>query len=385
MTREETYVLAAIRAVVNRTSPPNPPEGLDWETAARLAVKHSVGNLFCYAIEGMDCVPPELLKRLVEYKKKAILREAIQETELSLLRVALNQAKIQFMPLKGILLKQFYPKPDMRMMGDIDILFDETRAEDVREILVGMGYTVKAFANGTSPDVYYKQPIMNLELHRTLLNRPKEWVSSFADAWARANRKNEFEFEMTPEDYYVFLMAHLIKHYVGYGTGIRSILDIWVCKTACAYDREQVLSRFEELGVSEFAKNIENLADAWFGNGTLTPLLEEIGNFVLMSGTYGERLTKIMACTADTGAAKSEYFFRRLFLSRKEMEHGYPILKKAPFLLPVCWLYRLGKKAFRRDVLTREMQLLGNVDGEKASALQDLHKRAGIKESMFED
>lgn len=385
MTREERYVIAAIRAVVNQETPPKAPSDLDWNGAARLAVKHSVGNLFCYAVEQMEEIPQEVLTRLVEYKKKAVLREATQEIELSILRKKFNEAGIHFMPLKGILLKSHYPKPDMRMMGDIDILFDVTRADDVREIMQGMGYTACKFETSGGTDVYQKPPIMNLELHRALLSRPKEWVPHFSDAWDRAIQKDGCEYTMTPEDYYVFLIAHLLKHYVGYGTGIRSVLDVWVCRSTMEFDEEVLNARFEALGITEFVKNIEALSRVWFGKDETTPLLDEMGDFIIMSGVYGEKLTGIMARTVATDSAKSEYFFRRLFLTREAMMDEYPILKKHPAMLPLCWVSRLGRRAFRKGTITREMQVMQTVDGDKASALQSLHKRVGIKESMFQE
>lgn len=385
MTREERYVIAAVRAVVNQVTPPQAPPDLDWEGAARLAVKHSVGNLFCYAVEKMEEVPRDILAKLVEYKKKAILREATQEIEISIVRKKFNAAGIRFMPLKGILLKNCYPKPDMRMMGDIDILFDESRAEDVREILQGMGYTACKYETLGSVDVYQKPPIMNLELHRTLLIRPKEWEPFFSDVWERAVQKDGSEYTMTAEDYYVFLIAHLLKHYVGYGTGIRSVLDVWVCRNAMKLDENVLKARFEALGITEFVKNIESLSRVWFGEEESTPLLDEMGDFIIMSGVYGEKLTAVMASTVATDSAKSEYFFRRLFLKREVLVEEFPILEKHPALTPLCWVSRIAKRAFKKDIIMREMKMMQSVDGDKASALQNLHKRAGIKESMFQE
>lgn len=385
MTREAAYVIAAIAAVVNRTQTPTPPDGLDWVAAARLAVKHSVGNLFCYAIEGFSDVPEEVRGKLIELKRKAILREATQETELSLIRAKFTEKNIRFLPLKGIMLKTYYPKPDMRMMGDIDILFDPSRDHEVRDILLGMGYSAEEFDNGVSPDVYYKRPIMNIELHRELLSRPQEWKPHFADVWERVVSCGACEFAMTPEEFYVFLMAHLVKHYVGYGTGIRSVLDLWVYRNGQKLDEAVVARRFEDLGITEFVQNIEALSAVWFGGAEHTPLTDEMGEFVLDSGTYGERLTAVMAKTEATGSAKREYFFRRLFLNREMMEYGYPILKKAPVLLPACWVIRWCKKLLRRDVVTRELHMLNAVDGEKAKKLQEFHRRAGLKESFYQE
>ncbi len=384
MTREQTYVVAAISAVVNQVPSPQPPAGLDWVTAARFAVKHSVGNLFCYAIEGFDSVPEDVRKKLIENKQKAILREATQEIELSILRGKLNAENIKFMPLKGIILKAFYPKPDMRMMGDIDILFDPSRGETVRDILVGMGYTVKEFGNGVT-DVYWKYPIMNLELHCMLLQSPKEWQKSFADVWERAVPIGGCEYTQTPEEFYVYLMAHLVKHYIGCGTGIRSVLDLWVCRNRQDLNEDVIAARFEELGITEFAQNIEALSAVWFGGKESTPLLDEMAEYVASNGTFGDRLTAAMTKTTDTESAKRDYFLRRLFLNREMMEYAYPVLKRAPVMLPLCWAHRFGKKLFRKGLISRELRILNEVDGEKAKGLQDFHKRAGLRESIFQE
>ena len=149
------------------------------------------------------------------------------------------------------------------------------------------------------------------------------------------------------------------------------------------FDEAVLRERFELLGVTEFVKNIEALSKVWFGGEDSTQLLDEMGDFILMSGTYGERIHAVMMRTSTTDAAKGEYFFRRLFLKREAMVDEYPVLKKHPALLPICWASRIAKRAFKKGTLSREMQMMQTVDGEKASALQELHKRVGIKESMF--
>ena len=48
--------------------------------------------------------------------------------ELNCLTEALNQAEMPFIPLKGSILRQYYPEPWMRTSCDIDIL---VREEDI--------------------------------------------------------------------------------------------------------------------------------------------------------------------------------------------------------------------------------------------------------------
>ncbi|MBQ3055756.1 MAG: nucleotidyltransferase family protein [Oscillospiraceae bacterium] len=377
MTREAEYLIRCVSAVMHQTSAPTPPEGLDWKDLTRLAAQQSMANLLCYAVEGLE-LPPEVAEKLRELKNKAILREATQEMELRAIRAAFSEKGIRFMPLKGVFLKTLYPRPDLRVMSDIDILFDANDRDAVQESMVSLGYTVKDFALGVT-DVYQKAPIMNLEMHTELVDHPERWRKHFAHIWDAATLTGTCEFAMSHEDFYVFFLAHLVKHYANCGTGVRSILDLWVCRHKIPYDEAVVSARLEELGILEFVRNIEALAEVWFGEGTATPLLEEIGEFILSGGTFGNRTTAAMA-----RGTKGDYFLRRLFLRREVMEGVYPILKKAPILLPACWAHRFVKKIFRPGLISDEIHILATADGDKAAALQAFHKRAGLSETYDE-
>ena len=63
------------------------------------------------------------------------------------------------------------------------------------------------------------------------------------------------------------------------------------------------------------------------------------------------------------------------------MQILFPVLEKAPVLLPACWVIRWVKTVFKIGTIKREMNVMGQIDGDKAKALQDFHKRAGLKDT----
>lgn len=67
------------------------------------------------------------------------------------------------MPLKGSILKDWYPKFGMREMADNDILFDASKRKEVKAIFQGRGYTVKEY-DKSNHDAYEKPPIYNFEI-----------------------------------------------------------------------------------------------------------------------------------------------------------------------------------------------------------------------------
>ena len=86
-------------------------------------------------------LPDPWEKDMAKAVRKVILFDAERARILSFM----EQRGIGYLPLKGIILKEFYPSVGMRQMSDNDILFDEAFAEQVREYMVSLGYEVISF------------------------------------------------------------------------------------------------------------------------------------------------------------------------------------------------------------------------------------------------
>lgn len=70
---------------------------------------------------------------------KAIRKVILFDAERAELLKFLEQNKIWYLPLKGIILKEYYPSVGMRQMSDNDILFDEKYADEIRDYMVSRG------------------------------------------------------------------------------------------------------------------------------------------------------------------------------------------------------------------------------------------------------
>ena len=70
---------------------------------------------------------------------KAVRKEILFDAERTKLFSFMEQNGIWYLPLKGIILKEYYPAVGMRQMSDQDILFDETYAQDVKQYMVSRG------------------------------------------------------------------------------------------------------------------------------------------------------------------------------------------------------------------------------------------------------
>ena len=133
--REGKYLIKLLKAVLNNEIPVPPPKDLDWPELYKLAKYHSISNIVYYAIMKLDSSnrPSEKVFKAFEQDMNiAKAREALQHFALEDVLKAYESECVKCMPLKGTIIKYLYPKPDMRSMSDIDILFEKSDRDKVK-------------------------------------------------------------------------------------------------------------------------------------------------------------------------------------------------------------------------------------------------------------
>ena len=273
---------------------------------------------------------------------RAQQKNALLDADRSAVLAKMEEAGIWYMPLKGAVLKNLYPRYGMREMADNDILFDKDRGDDLRRIMVDLGFTVKNFDNGPH-DVYYKKPVSNFEMHRTLFSASmkEDLYSYYANVMDRLipDQGKKYGYHFSDEDFYIYIITHEYKHYSTCGIGIRSLLDTYVYLKRKKLDMKYVFREMGKIGIADFELKNRNLAFRLYNGESLTSEEEEMLNYIIFSEAYG---------TAENGATNGikekgrlGYFLSRLTLPRDVYEGMFPILRKAPFLYPACWVLRL--------------------------------------------
>jgi hypothetical protein len=293
----------------------------------------------------------------------------------------MDDHQIWYMPLKGSILKNLYPKTGMRQMADNDILFDANHQYDVRDYMVAHGYDVISVAKGNH-DVYEKAPVYNFEMHTALfgiLHNPS-WRSYYANVRERLQKDegNACGYHFSDEDFYVYFLAHMAKHYQGGGTGVRSLMDIYVYnwKKGDSLDRDYIRQETDKLELSRFEQQCRGLSEKLFGQPenfeavTLSDEEKEIFAYVYGSGTYGtleNRVRNELGKLQPEGGkptlrSKLTYCRGRFFPSIEFMEHKYPIVIKCKLLLPLAYVWRMISRGIvNHKKLQSEMKNLRKV------------------------
>ena len=311
---------------------------MDLEAVYSLASRHMITAIVATAIEATGYKDERSGKAIASSLRKITFFELEKEALLK----KLESSGIWYMLLKGAVLKNFYPKKFMREMSDYDILFDSSRAKDVKKIMQSLGFSV--ISTGVqNEDVYSKPPLVFFEMHRTLFGaRHGNAINNYyRDVKQRLIKDidNNFGFHFTQEDFYIYTISHEYTHYSTAGIGLRSLLDVYVYLKKHVLDWDYINNETEKLRISDFEKQNRQLALSLFNAQEITAEGEKMLQYIISSGAYGTKENYIKNDMGKTGHL--EYFFKRLTLPYSQMIEEYPVLQKAPILYPFCWLSRL--------------------------------------------
>jgi len=386
---EESYLIGLLGDVIHNRQVQDPPENLDWDKLYRLAVHHHISNMVYRGISqlGRASQPKSDIMELFKMDyKKGMAREATQHITIEKVLQVFEDNQIECMPVKGYLLKYLYPRPDMRVMADIDILFKDENTSEVKDLLTGLGFELKSAVG--NQDVYYKKPFMNIEMHRSLVIAESPYYEYFGQVWDRAKLKDgsQYVYELSKEDFFIYIMAHLAKHYMLAGTGIRSVIDIWLYKERYKNEMnwEYTNAELDKIDLLTFTKNICGLGDVWFGGAKSDDLYKEMGEFIISGGVYGlMQRAQLATLINNAGPAKNitqgkyRYIMQLLFLKPANMKIIYPVLNKHPFLLPFFWLHRGIKSILcKRDNTMKILSNAFSLENEAAKKLDDFHQKS---------
>ena len=118
------YLLVLLRCALTGAPAPAAPEGLDFDAFFDLARRQQVYNIVFPLLAALPGVPEGEKKRWENYTYTELTRTITMDHERGQLFARLDEAGIDYMPLKGLLLREYYPKTSMRQMTDNDILYD---------------------------------------------------------------------------------------------------------------------------------------------------------------------------------------------------------------------------------------------------------------------
>ena len=363
--------------------------GLDkkqWESLVHLASIHGVLPLIIdqvYRYHSFRECGNEFVSSCKDRALRQATHQIIQSNEFLTLILHAQAEGLDPMVLKGITVRELYPRPMLRPSVDEDLWVPQDLMAAFHAFLLSEGMHADdpdADPAHASEMSYHKENSpAYIEVHAALFSPDSEAYGDlnrlFQGAFDRNCRIQVQDVSLktlAPTDHLLFLILHAYKHFVHSGVGIRPVCDIGIYARAFnpRVDWELLAEKLASVHALCFAEALFRIIELYLLPGTsflaetenidVKPLLKDI----LASGLHGAvsmaRLhssNMTLQAVADRNSGKKRrrgLLTASVFLPLQTMQGRYSFLKKLPFLLPLSWAMRL------LDYLIKSRQMSDN-------------------------
>ncbi len=380
------YLTHLISCTLNNTEPNAPFEGMDWEQLYRLACFHKAEALVFPTISKLQ-VPEDILSKFTYSNHRMKAREARQEIEAQKIFFLLKEKNIPFIKMKGIVLKNYYPMPYMRSQADVDLCMSRENRQIFAPVMKELGY--KSHSENENTDVYEKDDFFYYELH-SKISTTFSFSKLYSDPFSKVKPdEDNIGYVFTDEYFYLHIVTHLYKHFVVEGCGIRFLCDIYIFEKAHPHlDKKLVRSLLAEYGMEDFYNNIIKLNSCLFEGAPFSEEQIKIAAFIFKCGDHGNDNIRHLAMSISRKSRLSfwsriRFTLQIFFPPAKELKIRYPLLEKAPVLLPLYWIRRgFSTLFFKREAISEQNKRIKSVHSDETKEAQKVRTLLQINENM---
>ena len=316
-----------------------------------------------------------------------IYKYTIYIEEQKLVIKCLKENGIPFAILKGTSASCYYPYPQYRAMGDIDIIVRREDIEKACGALEEYGYRKLVIPNDFGRTIKYVDEIIEIEIHKYFasLNDPQK--AEYLDNLILENIQEE-ETKLPDNINGLILLEHIGDH-LEHGLGLRQIIDWMMYVQRCLGDKEWEDWFKEEtikVGLDKLAMVVTRMCQIYLGlddnirwcKEADTKLCHELMAYIMSSGNFGRKVTKdrrevVEAMTNNYGV------FQMLKLLQKYGETNWPLLKRYSILKPFAWIYQSFhsiKKRINNKISVQEVVM----EYRESKARKKLFDSLGVKQ-----
>ena len=165
--KESHYFFDIIIATIKDKPLPAPPKDMNWKLFLSTVVEQQFVSLIASALENNSEIPTDVLNELKQYKNNEFKRILCVQNEFNEIKDMLISHGIRYMPLKGSIIRTYYPKSSYRQMSDIDLLCDYDFHSTICDYMLDRGYEMLSDGKGNTDD-FTKKPYFTFEFHHDL-------------------------------------------------------------------------------------------------------------------------------------------------------------------------------------------------------------------------
>lgn len=347
-----------------------------------LSAKHDLAHFLGNTLSNAGLLQSDKISET--FKKATLLavyRYERSKYELRQICDTLNSAKIPFVPLKGAVIRDYYPHPWMRTSCDIDILVHEEDLDKAVSCLIAECKYVAA-EKKKYHDISMRSPSgVHLELHFNIKEGIETIDRVLDTVWNHVTISSEMDhkYEMSNEFLLFHVIAHLSYHFVNGGCGIRPVIDLWLLEKALTIDKSILTTLLSEAKLLRFYESVKRLAAVWLEEEAYTDIVKHMEDYVLQGGVYGNLHNKVLVQQQKKNG-KMAYILQRVFVPYDKLKHLYPVIIKHRWLFPFVQIHRWFNIIFsgRAKRFKQELSYITNISKSQADEMKTFLDEIGL-------
>lgn len=364
----------------------------DWQAVYQELCDHAVAALAVDVLPSARGLDRRMKMTWIQKatRKMTLWHKLMKEQDA--LRELFEQADIPFVVMKGSAAAMYYPQPEYRTMGDVDLIVQPQDFDRAEQLMRENGYTAEEDLH--ERHIEFRKSGILFELHRHFSEANDTYAAKALDDAIFAGIKNA---RTVQTDQYRFpaleslenglvLLEH-IDHHMESGLGLRQIVD-WMCYADALLDDEFWYNTFEpwaeKLGLKIMAVTVTRMCQmylglrqegiTWCANAD-EELCRELMELTMSRGNFGRK-----AGNAPSAMPLLHTVSKLSNIPKMLQAHGcinWKTLRKYPFLKPFAWLYQICH--YMKKIVTGEYPLRRLLGEMRASGKQDdLMTRLGV-------
>ena len=369
---------------------------IDWNRMISLAEEQTVKHLVAYAIKKakyLNC-PLSVRQALQADLRLAAFANVSQQEAVFAILSELSEQGFSPILLKGYSLAEYYYAPECRISGDVDIWIDPHYEKEACNFFVSKGFSVDARGKNEHHSVCYHPTLGCVELHVFLYGRLARdiWFSNMDERTLVVEERVHCDTGAGPyttlgyTDNLLFLTLHMMKHFIHSGMSLRMMLDVALFFRASKQlvNVERYWNTLREMRLDYAVQSILWIMISYCGfskvdfpgvcekePANLQMILDDLENGGALGykekkqREEGGREYSYRKMVKEMGIVqyrkymfkwKMELYRKLAFTSKDMLVEKYPVLHRAPCLLPLARIYRFvvrGLKFLFRKSKTR--------------------------------
>ena len=368
------------------TDPVQPLDIADAESVYILLQKHAIYAIPAEVIKHIDI--PEYLR---EKWKRQILGQIFQYATIvnaqNEVLSALEKEGIPIIVLKGTAAAQYYPVPQYRVMGDIDLLVKKEDFYRAVKAIIAQNYATSESEHDIDRHISFSKGNVMIELHwrfasENVISNPSEFDDIlYADIKCGCTVLSDSQNGLV-------LLEHIAQH-LNNGIGLRQIIDWMMYVNQCLdddlWDREfRILA--EKTGLDKLAIHVTRMCQIYLGlkeenitwcMGADETSCENLLEYIINCGNFG-RARESWESGEITKIPSPRHPIRLLKYLQERGKKGWTLCRKYPALKSVAWAYqlnryiRIAKESKAKGITVKETY-------DKGSMRRDMFNKLGIR------